>query len=218
MTPTHNPANITENTKTTMNSIVADIALDASSSTSKSLGGQRHIIDVKTLAAGQSHQQNPSIVPASAANKRQKEVGNHYTNTAKKLGKKLHNTADGVKGPFQRTMDEYNQGKVLGVVVDFFGATSEHMGQIRDLIAHEKAIKHRQLFNTTYGQAFGFHSHYLNRLWGHMFARNWARVILDRLRDLVIPELSNNHRQHYHATEAEDNEHFHYLQEHEQEF
>ena len=51
-----------------------------------------------------------------------------------------------------------------------------------------------------------------------MFARNWARVILDRLRDLVIPELSNNHRQHYHATEAEDNEHFHYLQEHEQEF
>ena len=206
--PANIPINATNSAK--VNSIVPDLVLNATYSAEGELAGSQHIVDVKTLAAGLAYKRNTTVF-ADAVARRSTEVNTGYHNTAKQLDQRLHGTPVGTPGPFEQVLSEYGgpNNTVLGPVVGFFGEASEHMHQIRDLIATTQAKSHLELYRSTNAQAIGLHKQQLNRLWGHTFARGWARLILDRLRDLVCPEPRDYHRRQG-APNPDQNEEFLY--------
>ena len=207
--PAHVPIDATNTAK--VNSMVPDIVIDATHTMEGELGRSKHIVDVKTLAAGLAYKRNTTNF-ADAVARRTTEVNNQYHNTAKQLDRRLHGTPVGTPGPFQQVLSEYGglNHIVLGPVVGFFGEASEHMYQIRDLIAINQAKSYQELYRSTNAQANGLHKQQLNRLWGHTFARGWARLILDRLRDLVCPEPRDYHRRQR-APNSDQNEEFLYF-------
>ena len=180
---------ISDTNKEQINSIVPDFVIMARHSRSATeLAGSDHIADVKTLSQGLVYRRNTTIF-ADAVERREKEVNMDYQRTAKRLDLKLHNTPAGIPGPFQNVLNGYgNGGIVVGPVVGFFDEASPHMHQLRDLIANSQAQRYLEMYRSTNAQATGLHKQQLNRLWGHTFARGWARLILDRLRDLVCPQ------------------------------
>ena len=165
-----------------INSIIADLVVNLNNSATEPLGGAKHLVDVKTLGPGQSHHLATTSF-ADAVKNKAKQVDREYNKTADSLDARLHRTLAEEKGPFAKILREYNNGKVVVPVVDFFGATSEDMIHLRDAIAHELARSHIDLYRTPAAQAIGLHKQMLNRLWGHIFARGWARLILNRVRD-----------------------------------
>ena len=114
-----------------VNSIIPDLVTFTKSILADecALGGADHLIDVKTLAAGQCYQANSHNF-GSAVEKRQVQVNTDYHATAKRLDTRLHGTPLGERGPFTRTLFEYgNRGcRVLGAVVGAFGEASTDLG------------------------------------------------------------------------------------------
>ena len=167
------------------------------------LGGADHLVDVKTLGAGQAYHSN-SLTFGNAVETRQTKVNSDYHASARRLDSRLHGTQSSERGPFESTLFEYgNGGRVLGPVVGAFGEASSDLGSLRDLCAHELAAKHVEYYRMTHGQARALYRHQLNRKWGHTIARGWARLILDRLRDYLGSQGGGDHR---HSTEAHTNE------------
>ena len=64
-----------------------------------------------------------------------------------------------------------HNGRVLGPIIGCYGGGSPDLGKLRDLAATELAL--------------GMFKRLLNREWGHHMARNWASLLLARLRDFV---------------------------------
>ena len=81
------------------------------------------------------------------------------------------------------------------------------MYHIRDLIATTQGKSHLELYRSTNAQAIGLHKQQLNQLLGHTLARGWARLILDRLRDLVCTVPRDYHRRQG-APNPDQNEEF----------
>ena len=136
-------------------------------SSTEPLGGAKHLVDVKTLGPGQSHHLATTSF-ADAVRNKAKQVDREYSKTADSLDARLHGTLAEEKGPFAKILREYNNGKVVVPVVDFFGASSEDMVHLRDAIAHELARSHIDLYRTTAAQAIGLHKQMLN-LWQDLF-------------------------------------------------
>ena len=67
------------------------------------------------------------------------------------------------------------------------------------------AAKRVEYYRMTHAHAKALYRHQLNRMWGHMIARGWARLILDRLRDYVESQGGGDHH-HRHSTEAHTND------------
>ena len=112
-----------------------------------------------------------------------------YHKTAARLDQRLHNTPADTRGPFAEVLAEYGkEGRVVGPVVGFFGEASTDLGNLRDRAATELARRHVEFHRCTVGQGFNLHQHMINRKWGHVIARGWSQLILDRLRDLVVPQ------------------------------
>ena len=189
-----------------VNSIIPDLVTFTKSISADecALGGADHLIDVKTLAAGQCYQANSHNF-GSAVEKRQVQVNTDYHATAKRLDTRLHGTPLGERGPFTRTLFEYGNGggRVLGPVVGAFGEASTDLGNLRDLCAQELASRHIEYFRMTNDQAQALFRHQLNRKWGHTIARGWSRLILDRLRDYVGAQGTDAHRR---STNAHTND------------
>ena len=101
---------------------------------------------------------------------------------------------------------------MLGPVAGFFGEASPDIHDLRDLIAQEQANKRSTYVKGTVEQSFGLYKHQLNRKWGHIMARGWARLILNRLRDHVRPDKNRRGSTTADAGEdAETNEAYNYF-------
>jgi len=173
-----------------INSIVADMAILIKQNDGP-LGRADHLVDFKTLAGGLCYQQNISEFHF-AVNKRQNDVNIKYHRTARELDTRLHATVPDQHGPFTKILLEHgHEGRVLAPVVGIFGEASSHLGEIRDLIAFEKAKKHCDLSRCTISEASGMYKNSLNRKWGHAIARGWSRLIIDRLRDYVTSQIQH---------------------------
>jgi hypothetical protein len=200
-------APISEDSSTQINSMIPDLVTFTRhiSPDNSALGGADHLIDVKTLAAGQAYKSNSRIF-GNAVLKRQARVNTDYHATALRLDTRLHGTSPGERGPFTRTLFEYGGegGRVLGPVVGAFGEASPDLGHLRDLCASEMASKHVEYFRMTSDQARGLFRHQLNRKWGHAIARGWSRLILDRLRDYTGPKGDNSSSRNYGVGEANE--------------
>ena len=125
------------------------------------------------------------------AKTRQVKVNSSYNKTAKELDHAIHGTLPDEQGPVERELQEYGQnGRVLGPVIGIYGCGSSDLGLLRDLAASELARKHTEHHNMDFFQARAMFKNKLNRSWGQHIARGWASMLLNRLRDYVIPSTS----------------------------
>jgi len=165
-------------------------AFKNSGSAGSILGGADHLIDFKTHASTSDHN-SVSTIPGHVGKTRQVKVNSAYYSAAAELGAIFHDTPPDEQGPVQRELREYGHGRrVLGPVIGAYGSGSNDLSLLRDLAASELARKHQEYQNMGFFQARSIFKSKLNRTWGQHIARGWASMLLDRLRDYVIPRTS----------------------------
>ena len=83
-------------------------------------------------------------------------------------------------------LKKYNRGRVLVFVMGAFGEMSGDVSRICDIIAHELARIHVSYHNDDAKRTKGMYRQRIQKAWGHTAHRGWARLLLDRTRDLII--------------------------------
>ena len=77
------------------------------------------------------------------------------------------------------------RGRYIALVVGRFDEFSKDLITLRDYIARQKAYAHIENFNSSVERAMSMFKLSITSRWGLMAARGWARLILDRRRDLI---------------------------------
>ena len=77
------------------------------------------------------------------------------------------------------------EGQYIALVVGRFGKFSRDFVKVRDYIAREKACAYNEHFNSSVNMAMSMFKLSITPHWALMAARGWARLILDRRRDLI---------------------------------
>jgi hypothetical protein len=77
------------------------------------------------------------------------------------------------------------EGRYIALVVGRFGEFSRDFVKVRDYIAREKACAYDGHFNSPVNMAMSVFKLSITSRWALMAARGWARLILDRRRDLI---------------------------------
>ena len=76
-------------------------------------------------------------------------------------------------------------GQYVALVVGRFGEFSKDFIKLRDYIARQKAYAYVEHFNSSVISATSMFKLSITSRWALMAARGWARLILDRRRDLI---------------------------------
>ena len=71
------------------------------------------------------------------------------------------------------------------MVVGRFGEFSKDFIKLRDYIAREKAYAYNEHFNSSVYRTMPMFKLSITSRWAQLAARGWARLILDRRRDLI---------------------------------
>ena len=79
----------------------------------------------------------------------------------------------------------YNGGQMLVFVMGAFAEMSGDVSRICDIIAHELARTHVSYYNDDAKRTKGMYRRRIQKAWGHTAHRGWARLLLDRARDLI---------------------------------
>jgi len=119
-----------------------------------------------------------------------------------------------VRGPVQRELREYgHDGRVLGPIIGVYGSGSNDLKLLRDLAASELARKHLEYHNMDFFHARAMFRNKFSRSWGQRIARGWASMLLDRLRDYVIPasNVRPTYSDYYGPNSNETNDQFNYF-------
>ena len=77
------------------------------------------------------------------------------------------------------------KGQYLAMVVGRFGEFSKDFIKLRDYIARQRAYAYNEHFNSSVNRAMSMFKRSITSRWALMAARGWARLILDRRRDLI---------------------------------
>jgi len=80
---------------------------------------------------------------------------------------------------------------VLVFVVGAFAEMSGDVSRIRDIIANDLARAHVSYYNDDAKRTKGAYRQRIQKAWGHTAHRGWARLLLDRARDLIIHGLAH---------------------------
>ena len=117
--------------------------------------------------------------------KRQQEVNGKYHKKAGELDIE-QGTAPDDTGSFQKELNEYGQnGRVIAPVVGAFAEMSPDTYAIADLISSALANEHCSFFTDKPSEAKGMFAQRLYRSLGLAAHLGWARLLVDRYRDLV---------------------------------
>ena len=76
-------------------------------------------------------------------------------------------------------------GQYIAMVVGRFGEFSKDFIKLRDYIARQRAYAYNEHFNSSVNRAMSMFKLSITSRWALMAARGWARLILDRRRDLI---------------------------------
>ena len=76
-------------------------------------------------------------------------------------------------------------GQYLAMVVGRFGEFSKDFIKLRDYIARQRAYAYNEHFNSSVYRAMSMFKPSITSRWALMAVRGWARLILDRRRDLI---------------------------------
>ena len=168
--------------KRIQNGIIPDIVIKGTAVEGSSFGCRDICTDVKTLAAGLCYQVES---PEGARDTRAEHVNTQYHTHAHALDV-ARGTAAGDVGPIETELNKYGEGgKVIGYVVGAFGGVSKSIYDLADLVAEEKVIEYCSQFDMPEKQAKSLIKRKMYRELGLCAHRGWARVLLDRVVDLV---------------------------------
>jgi hypothetical protein len=171
-----------------INGIIPDLVLQLGnlSRDEHSLAGCDHLADTKMLNVSKQHYHKKSTAFGFAVNPRQTEVQSEYRKHANQLDAEYHQPGDATTS--KSILNEYSQnGEVPGLVVGYSGEASSDVHRVADLVATRLASKHLEYIRTPASIAKAMQTQRICRAWGHNFARGFARVILDRVRDNLDP-------------------------------
>ena len=71
-------------------------------------------------------------------------------------------------------------------VIGAFAEMSSDVDALADVIVSALAADYIQFFSTSAVEAKGMYKQRIRTAWGHAAHRGWARLLLDRRRDLVV--------------------------------
>ncbi len=77
------------------------------------------------------------------------------------------------------------EGQYITLVVGHYGEFSRDFVKMRDYIARQKAYAYNKHFSSSVNMAISMFKLSITSRWALMAARGWARLILDRRRDLI---------------------------------
>ena len=77
------------------------------------------------------------------------------------------------------------EGQYIALVVGRYGEFPRDFAKMRDYIAREKACAYNGHFSSSVNMAMSMFKLSITPRWALMAARGWARLILDRRRDLI---------------------------------
>ena len=92
----------------------------------------------------------------------------------------------GSDGPMATALKRHNGGRVLVFVVGAFAKMSEDVSRICGIIAQDLARTHVSFYNDNTKRTKGMYRTRIQKAWGHTAHRSWARLLLNRARDLII--------------------------------
>jgi hypothetical protein len=134
------------------------------------------------LNASKHHYHKRSTDFGFAVQQRQTEVKSEYQKEADKLDAQYHHPGDATTS--KSILNDYGKfSEVLGLVVGYSGNASSDIYHVADLVVTRLASKHLDYVRTSKSIAKAMQTQSICRAWGHCFARGFARVILDRVRD-----------------------------------
>ena len=77
------------------------------------------------------------------------------------------------------------EGRYIALVVGRFGEFPQDFVKLRDYITRQRAYAYKGHFNSSVNMAMSMFKLSITSRWALMAARGWARLILDRRRDLI---------------------------------
>ena len=143
------------------------------------LGGEEPLGEGKTKAPNSDYHKDESPVAA-----RQAEVAQDYLKRAAGIDE-LNGHPPGSDGPMATALKKYNRGCVLVFVMGAFAEMPGDVTRICDITAHELVRTHVSYYNGDAKRTKDMYKQRIQRAWGHSAHRGWARLLLDRTRDLM---------------------------------
>ena len=98
----------------------------------------------------------------------------------------LNGRSSGSDGLMVTALKRYNGGRVLVFVMGAFAEMSGDVRRIYGIIAYDLAQTHVSYYNGDAKRTKGMYRQRIQKAWGHTAHRGWARLLLDRARDLII--------------------------------
>ena len=167
--------------------VIPDMLIDARSvspkveNASKShLAGEQIILEHKTKALNADFYKEGSPVED-----KMHDVKGQYEKRLKEVDDLL-GTPEGTEGPMMQEAKKYNNRNILVTVGGPFAEMSSDMELLVDLIATALAEEHVSFHADSAKQAKGMFKQRIRKSLGHVAHRGWARLLLDRRRDLII--------------------------------
>ena len=171
---------------------------------------------MKRLAPGQAYSESTSTNPADAVKKRESQVTKDFHKAAKKLDEKL-GAVPGTIGPIETELNTYNSGVVAGLVVGIWARSASSLQPTttsRTSSPRRSAPTTRQFYDVSPKDGRALFLQQVRRSWGLNAHRAWAKLLLDRCRDLVetgYPKHPRGPAQNWtNEDDAEAHAHFHH--------
>jgi len=83
-------------------------------------------------------------------------------------------------------LKRHNGSRVLVFVMGAFAEMPGDVSRICGIIAHDLARTHVSYYNDDAKCTKGMYRQRIQKAWGHTAHRGWARLLLNRARDLII--------------------------------
>ena len=149
-------------------------------------GSVRTLADIKTKSCDDKYARDSSGAVSAVVNKKQGDVNKDYHRKAKALDDELGTDQD-CEGPYVKELKTYGKsgGEVVAPVVGAFGEMSEHVYAIVDLVATLLGEEHCRTYSDKPATAKAMYTQRIRRSLGLAAHLGWARLLSDRLRDLV---------------------------------
>ena len=174
----------------------------------KAILGKRSLSDNKMLTRGGSSSAyvTAPLEQGAAVNGRQRRGASDYEKRARELDRQVPGHQPDEEGPFTKELKSYgDNGRVLIPVVGAFVEMSSDAHAIADLCASLQADRYCANYRSQPAAVRGMFRQRIYRTWGMRMHQGWARLLHDRLQDLVINPEAKRHSRAYsrdHETSA----------------
>ena len=169
--------------------------------------GKRHLSDNKVLTRGGSSGGYVTAPPeqGAAVERRQQRGAREYAKRTRELDRQIPGHQPDEEGPFTKELKSYgDNGRVLIPVVGAFVEMSSDAHAIAELCASLQADRYCASHKSQPAAVRGMFRRRIYRTWGMRMHQGWARLLHDRLQDLVIrPGARRHHGTYTRGDEAE---------------